>query len=177
MGCPFACVQRLPSLPSTYALVQRPSGRPQHFRPASQHTHTNNPTASSLGSPHLVSPNNPHLSAPAWLTSLGFHTSPLQDLQGVFSAREFVWWYNGHPHYASLPIDLARTRRVAICGLGNVAVDCARVLLQPPRPGLAATDIASHAVAALERSGVEEVHLIGRRGPAQVSMPAVNFCL
>ena len=53
-----------------------------------------------------------------------------QDLKGVYSAREFVWWYNGHPHYAGLPIDLSKTRRVAICGLGNVAVDCARVLLQ-----------------------------------------------
>lgn len=58
---------------------------------------------------------------------------PLQDLKGVYSAREFVWWYNGHPSYASLPIDLAHTKRVAICGLGNVAVDCARVLLQVGR--------------------------------------------
>ena len=41
-----------------------------------------------------------------------------------------MWWYNGHPAYAGLPIDLPRTKRVAICGLGNVAVDCARVLLQ-----------------------------------------------
>lgn len=54
----------------------------------------------------------------------------VQDLKGVYSAREFVWWYNGHPAYADLPIDLSRIRRVAICGLGNVAVDCARVLLQ-----------------------------------------------
>lgn len=39
----------------------------------------------------------------------------------MFSAREFVWWYNGHPAYRDLPIDLSRTRSVAIAGLGNVA--------------------------------------------------------
>ena len=44
-----------------------------------------------------------------------------QDLPGVFSAREFVWWYNGHPAYADLPLDLSTTRSVAIAGLGNVA--------------------------------------------------------
>lgn len=45
----------------------------------------------------------------------------LQELPGVFSAREFVWWYNGHPAYRNLPVDLSRTRSVAIAGLGNVA--------------------------------------------------------
>ena len=49
-------------------------------------------------------------------------TLTMQDLPGVFSAREFVWWYNGHPAYADLPgLDLSRTRSVAIAGLGNVA--------------------------------------------------------
>ena len=48
-------------------------------------------------------------------------THPVQDLPGVFSAREFVWWYNGHPQYRDLPVDLSATRSVAIAGLGNVA--------------------------------------------------------
>lgn len=56
---------------------------------------------------------------------------------------------------------------VAICGLGNVAVDCARVLLQKPER-LASTDIAEHALGQLRASTVRQVHLIGRRGPVQV---------
>lgn len=93
---------------------------------------------------------------------------PGEDLPGVLSAREFVWWYNGHPSMAALPIDLRSVHSVAICGLGNVAVDCARVLLRSP-DDLARTDIASHAVRALRNSGVKEVHLLGRRGPAQAA--------
>ena len=90
-----------------------------------------------------------------------------QNLAGVLSAREFVWWYNGHPDYAKLQLDLSQVSSVAICGLGNVAVDCARILLQPPDL-LATTDIAQHALKQLRHSAVREVHLIGRRGPVQV---------
>ena len=92
----------------------------------------------------------------------------IQDLAGILSAREFVWWYNGHPEYADLNLDLSRIRNVAICGLGNVAVDCARILLQPVER-LASTDIAEHALQQLRNSSVQQVHLIGRRGPVQVS--------
>jgi NADPH-dependent glutamate synthase beta subunit-like oxidoreductase len=59
-------------------------------------------------------------------------------------------------------------KRVAILGLGNVALDCARILLQPPER-LKTTDIASHALQQLLESSVEQVDLIGRRGPAQVN--------
>ena len=61
-----------------------------------------------------------------------------------------------------------QVERVAILGLGNVALDCARVLLQPVER-LKATDIASHALTQLQESGVQQVDLIGRRGPAQAS--------
>ena len=91
----------------------------------------------------------------------------MQNLSGVLSAREFVWWYNGHPEYADSNIDLSSITSVAICGLGNVAVDCARILLQPVER-LASTDIAEHALQQLRRSSVRHVHLIGRRGPVQV---------
>lgn len=91
---------------------------------------------------------------------------PGQNLAGVLSAREFVWWYNGHPEYADLNLDLSRIKNVAICGLGNVAVDCARILLQPVER-LARTDIAEHALQQLRNSSVQQVHLIGRRGPVQ----------
>ncbi|KAL6753641.1 hypothetical protein V8C86DRAFT_2723128 [Haematococcus lacustris] len=69
--------------------------------------------------------------------------------QGVLSAREFVWWYNGHPDAQHLQLDLAAVRSVAVCGIGNVALDCARILLQPPAR-LQPTDIADHALAALD---------------------------
>ena len=109
-------------------------------------------------------------------TVLKMHTAmwTLQKLAGVLSAREFVWWYNGHPEYANLQLDLSRIQSVAICGLGNVAVDCARILLQPPER-LGSTDIAEHALQQLRNSSVKEVHLIGRRGPVQVR--TVLICL
>ncbi|KAG2424026.1 hypothetical protein HXX76_014850 [Chlamydomonas incerta] len=88
---------------------------------------------------------------------------------GVLSAREFVWWYNGHPDARHLPIDLSKVTSVAICGIGNVALDCARALLAPAaryRP----TDMAAHALAQLAGgSGVREVHLVARRGPVQAA--------
>ena len=99
---------------------------------------------------------------------------PGESLPGVLSAREFVWWYNGHPTMASttsqnrIATDLSRARNVAIVGLGNVALDCARILLKPPS-SLQCTDIASHALDRLRTSSITQVHLIGRRGPAQAA--------
>jgi len=93
---------------------------------------------------------------------------PGEGSAGVFAAREFVWWYNAHPDAAQLPVDLSDVESVAICGIGNVALDCARVLLRRPSE-LAVTDIAAHALAQLrDRSRVKEVHLFARRGPVQV---------
>ena len=89
-----------------------------------------------------------------------------EDARGCFSARQFVNWYNGHPDYIALPVDLSAVERVGIVGLGNVALDCARILLKPPE-ALERTDITQHALQALERSAVKEVHVIGRRGPVQ----------
>ncbi len=88
---------------------------------------------------------------------------------GVYPAREFVQWYNGHPSAASLKLpDFSTITSVAICGLGNVALDIARVLLQPVER-LALSDATEHAVAALKNSSVRDVHLLGRRGPAQAA--------
>jgi hypothetical protein len=81
----------------------------------------------------------------------------------VFSAREFVWWYNGHPDGVKLPVDLSRVQSVAVCGIGNVAVDCARVLLRPPSE-LAGTEIAGAALRQLQgSSAVQQVRSWGRR--------------
>ena len=90
---------------------------------------------------------------------------PGQDLAGCHSATEFVGWYNGHPDHRDREFDLS-CETVVIVGQGNVAADVARILLQPAED-LASTDIAAHALDALRRSRVREVHLVGRRGPLQ----------
>ncbi len=90
-----------------------------------------------------------------------------ETLKGSHAATEFVGWYNGHPDYRHHQFDLT-SKRVAIIGMGNVAIDCARILCQDPE-NLAKTDIAQHALEALRQSQVEEVFLIGRRGPVQAA--------
>nr|GMD15040.1 NADPH:adrenodoxin oxidoreductase, mitochondrial isoform X1 [Ipomoea batatas] len=96
---------------------------------------------------------------------------PGEDLAGIYSAREFVWWYNGHPDCRNLTPDLKNTDTAVVVGQGNVALDVARVLLQSTSE-LAKTDIASHALAALEESSVRKVYVVGRRGPVQASFTA-----
>jgi ferredoxin--NADP+ reductase len=92
---------------------------------------------------------------------------PGEDLAGSHAATEFVAWYNGHPDYRDCRFDLD-AERVAVVGVGNVAVDVARILCRTPEE-LATTDIADYALDALRRSRVREVHLLGRRGPAQAA--------
>ncbi|KAH0859027.1 hypothetical protein HID58_087288 [Brassica napus] len=96
---------------------------------------------------------------------------PGESLGGVFSAREFVWWYNGHPDYSSLKPDLKSSDKAVILGQGNVALDVARILLRPTTE-LASTDIATHALSALEESSIRKVYLVGRRGPVQAALTA-----
>ena len=74
---------------------------------------------------------------------------PGEDLPGSHPATEFVAWYNGHPDYRDCQFDLSQ-ERVAVVGVGNVAVDVARILCRTPEE-LAATDIAEHALEALRR--------------------------
>jgi len=93
---------------------------------------------------------------------------PGEDLPGVHSATEFVGWYNAHPDFRDRDFDLGRARRVAVVGNGNVAMDVTRVLAKGPDE-LASTDIADYALDALRASTVEEVVLLGRRGPAEAA--------
>lgn len=66
---------------------------------------------------------------------------------------------------------------VAICGVGNVALDCSRVLLKGPAQ-LAPTDLAAHALQQLSsHSAVREVHLVARRGPVQVGGSMIVSCM
>jgi ferredoxin--NADP+ reductase len=92
---------------------------------------------------------------------------PGEDLERSHPATEFVAWYNGHPRFRHLQFDLD-VERVAVVGVGNVAVDVARILCRTPEE-LARTDIADYALDALRRSRVKEVHVLGRRGPAQAA--------
>jgi ferredoxin--NADP+ reductase len=92
---------------------------------------------------------------------------PGEDLQRSHPATDFVAWYNGHPDYQDHRFDLSQ-EHVAVVGVGNVAVDVVRILCRTPEE-LATTDISDRALAALRDSRVREVHLLGRRGPAQAS--------
>ncbi len=92
---------------------------------------------------------------------------PGEDLTGSHSATEFVAWYNGHPDFASRSFDLSQ-ENVAIVGIGNVAMDVARILCKT-YDELAETDMADYALEALKRSKVKNVYLLGRRGPAQAA--------
>lgn len=92
---------------------------------------------------------------------------PGEDLERSHSATEFVTWYNGHPDCLQCQFDLSQ-ERVAVVGVGNVAVDVARILSRTPDE-LARTDIADHALEVLSCSRVKEIYLLGRRGPAQAA--------
>jgi ferredoxin--NADP+ reductase len=90
---------------------------------------------------------------------------PGEDLPGSFSATDFVAWYSGHPD-AELDRFTLRARRVVVVGVGNVAVDVARVLAKTSAE-LSSTDVPGHVLDVLAGSAVEEITMVGRRGPAQ----------
>ncbi|RCI06261.1 hypothetical protein CU098_006030 [Rhizopus stolonifer] len=93
---------------------------------------------------------------------------PGEELYGVESARTFVGWYNGHPNYRDLQLPLDDTDTAVVVGQGNVALDIARILLSPVDE-LRKTDITEYALEALSKSRIKHVHVVGRRGPVQVS--------
>lgn len=90
---------------------------------------------------------------------------PGEDLKGSTSATEFVAWYNGHPDYRDADPDLS-VEGVAVVGVGNVAMDVARILAKSVEE-LKDTDIADHALEKLKDSKVKRIYVLGRRGPAQ----------
>jgi ferredoxin--NADP+ reductase len=88
---------------------------------------------------------------------------PGENLQGSISAAEFVPWYNAHPDYTGVEVDLQCDEAVVI-GAGNVAMDVARMLALEPKE-LDPTDTAQHALEKFHHSQVRKVHVCGRRGP------------
>jgi len=98
---------------------------------------------------------------------------PGEGLPGNVSATDVVAWYNGHPEHAGDRVDLAH-RRAVIVGNGNVALDVARLLTSDPDT-LADTTIAPYALSALRESKIEEVVVLGRRGPAESAFTVPEF--
>ncbi|OBA80127.1 NADP oxidoreductase [Mycobacterium sp. 1164966.3] len=98
---------------------------------------------------------------------------PGEDLPGSIAAVDFVGWYNAHPNFEQMAPDLSGARAVVI-GNGNVALDVARILITDPKV-LAETDIADHALESLRPCGVEEVVIVGRRGPLQAAFTTLEL--
>lgn len=98
---------------------------------------------------------------------------PGEDLPGSLSAVDFVGWYNGHPHFEETTPDL-NVQRAVVIGNGNVALDVARILISEPQI-LAQTDIADHALDLLGGRAVQEVIVVGRRGPLQAPFTTMEL--
>jgi ferredoxin--NADP+ reductase len=92
---------------------------------------------------------------------------PGEDLLGSWAATELVAWYNGHPDYQELEFDLSGERAVVV-GAGNVALDVVRMLALAPEE-IRPTDTTDAAIEAILGSGLKEIVLLARRGPAQAA--------
>ena len=95
------------------------------------------------------------------------------NVSGYFGATQFVNWYNGHPEYKNLSPDLSGDTAIII-GNGNVAIDCARLLVSSNQE-LEGTDITDYAKMGLLNSGIKKVYIIGRRGPLDAKFTTVEI--
>jgi len=95
------------------------------------------------------------------------------DKKGVLGVAAFVNWYNGHPAARWLDPDL-NTESVVVIGIGNVAVDVARVLVKTPEE-MAATDLMEHAAQVIHKSPIKDVYMVGRRGPLHAQFTNVEL--
>ena len=95
---------------------------------------------------------------------------PGEELKNSLSAAEFVPWYNAHPDYVDVEVDLSSDTAVVI-GAGNVAMDIARILAIDPSE-LDPTDVAEHALIKLKQSNIRTVIICGRRGPEHAAFTA-----
>ena len=94
------------------------------------------------------------------------------DLEGSFGAAEFVNWYDAHPDFER-SWDLS-AKEIAVLGNGNVALDVARVLAKPA-DAMLSTDIPDNVYQGLRASQATDVHVFGRRGPAQVKFSPLEL--
>lgn len=94
------------------------------------------------------------------------------ELDGSYGAADFVNWYDAHPDFPlTWPLD---AKQVAVIGNGNVALDVARILVKLP-DDLLSTDIPEHVYEGLKKSPITDVHVFGRRGPAQVKFSPLEL--
>ena len=98
---------------------------------------------------------------------------PGEDKSGVYGSAAFVGWYNGHPHFRNLDPDL-NTSVAAVVGVGNVAIDVARVLVKT-KAEMAASDLPDHAEQIIRSSPLTDVHIFGRRGPVEAKFTNVEL--
>ncbi len=98
---------------------------------------------------------------------------PGEDKAGVIGAAAFVGWYNGHPDFTDLDPDLD-IDAVAVIGVGNVALDVARILTKT-RAELTATDMPDHALDAIDSASIGDIHIFGRRGPVEAKFSNVEL--
>lgn len=91
---------------------------------------------------------------------------PGEHLPGSIAATEFVAWYCGHPDTDMAPVTLDH-QHAAVIGLGNVALDVARILVRDPEE-LVPTDVPDTVLETLRASKIRDVHIVGRRGPEHV---------
>jgi ferredoxin/flavodoxin---NADP+ reductase len=94
------------------------------------------------------------------------------DLEGSFGAAAFVNWYDAHPDFER-SWDLS-AKEIAVLGNGNVALDVARVLSKPA-DAMLSTDIPDNVYQGLRASQATDVHVFGRRGPAQVKFSPLEL--
>jgi len=95
------------------------------------------------------------------------------NISGYYGATEFVNWYNGHPEFRDLNPNL-NIETAVIIGNGNVAIDCARILVKSSKE-LENTDISDYALKVLKNSSLKTVHIIGRRGPLDAKFTTVEI--
>ena len=98
---------------------------------------------------------------------------PGEDKKGVIGAAAFVGWYNGHPDFRDLDPDL-NISAVAVIGVGNVAIDVARVLVKTPAE-MAASDLPDYAAKTIFDSPLSDVYMFGRRGPNDAKFTNVEL--
>ncbi len=98
---------------------------------------------------------------------------PGEDKANVIGSNAFVGWYNSHPEFRDLDPDL-NTGSVVVIGIGNVAIDVARVLAKSPHE-MATSDIAEYAVKRIDSSPIRDIHMFGRRGPVEAAFTLVEL--
>ena len=96
-----------------------------------------------------------------------------EDKVNVIGSNAFVGWYNSHPEFCNLDPDF-NVESAVVIGIGNVAVDVARILSKTPEE-MATSDIADYAVKRIDESPLKHVHMLGRRGPVEAAFTLVEL--